>query len=127
MTITPATREETIACTSPEPHPTELSPVKASVNRPLVEPAVIDNVVDNLTPGIDETKADSDRIVQSGSNPSYSDVATDLTSGHAAPQAVDSSPVTDTPLNDDVLWQCVTQTIHRFSLLVIIIIIMGYT
>ena len=118
VTAATSAREETVLCGSPEHHPAEPSPIKASINRPLIEePIIIDSMADEQTPGIDNTIADSDAGVRSGSIPVHSDVATDLTSGHAAPQAADDAgPVTDTPLNDDVLRQCVIQMIHRFSL-----------
>jgi len=106
-----AVKEEYPTCVSSELHSPESSAVMTTVGTPA-EPSNVENL-DSLMSDVDNIKSDNHPTVTDSSIPADSGVGTELTSGNTIPQSADSGSVLDTSLNEDVLQESLTQTLHR--------------
>ena len=117
--VSATVKHEVISCESPELQICEPSSIRSTADRTPTETTTAETT-DNLTPVIDNAKADNHCSVTNSSIVATDrDISTETMSVQTVPQSADCSTGTDTSLKQDALHQSIVQTLHRFTWLLV--------
>jgi len=111
--------EEDAVDVSSELHSTEPPAVRLTTDKPSTG---TDNFVnsDNASSETDQGKVDSQPGIASSGDPADNGVGAEFATGLGMPESVESGPVVDSALKESVLQECLTRTLHRFILLLLL-------